>query len=39
MFYNSILLSVPLSLLAGAFTAVASEDYRKMKSSSQRKRQ
>jgi hypothetical protein len=36
IFYKySILLSVPLALLAGAFTAIAPEDYRKMKSSSQ----
>ena len=40
LFYKySILLSVPLALLAGAFIAEAPEDYRKMKFSSQRKRQ
>jgi hypothetical protein len=40
IFYKySIFLSVPLALLVGAFIAVAPEDYRKMKSSSQRKRQ
>ena len=40
IFYKySILLSVPLALLASAFTVVPPEAYRKMKSSSQRKRQ
>ena len=40
IFYKySILLSVPLALLAGAFTVVPLGAYRKMKSSSQRKRQ
>lgn len=32
IFYNySIILSVPLALLAGSFTAIAPEAYRKMK--------
>jgi hypothetical protein len=40
IFYKySILLSVPLTLLAGAFTVVVPEAYRKKKSSSQQKRQ
>ena len=40
IFYRySILLSVPLALLKGAFAVIASEDYRKMKSTNQRKRQ
>jgi hypothetical protein len=33
----SILFSVPLALLAGAFTVVVPEAYSKVKSSSQRK--
>jgi len=38
IFYRySILLSVPLALLAGAFTVVAPEAYRKLKSASQQK--
>lgn len=40
IFYKySIFLSVPLALLAGAFIAEAPEDYRKIKSTSHRKRQ
>jgi hypothetical protein len=40
IFYKyTILLSVPLAVLAGAFPVVPPEAYRKMKSSSQRKRQ
>jgi hypothetical protein len=40
IFYKySIFLSGPLASLTGAFTAVSSEVYRKMKSSSQQKRQ